>query len=215
MNLLKIQILALLLCFGKSTQAQSSVSVIFDIDLTNTSEVKIETFRFYASNFQIGFTDGTREKINVTCHLIDMEDKESLHIKIPTTSNKTIQSINYLIGTDSLTNISGALDGDLDPIKGMYWAWNSGYINFKLEGNRIVSGKKAPFEYHIGGYNGDQATSRKKSITLIESENDSIYINVNPFIFIESAESVNEFSIMIPGEKAAQLADFLPDIFTN
>ena len=142
MTLLKIQILALLLCFGKSTQAQPSVSVIFDIDLTNTSDVKIETFRFYASNFQIEFTDGTREKINVTCHLIDMEDKESLHIKIPTTSIKTIRSINYLIGTDSLTNISGALEGDLDPIKGMYWAWNSGYINFKLEGNRIVSGKK-------------------------------------------------------------------------
>jgi len=71
-----------------------------------------------------------------------------------------------LIGTDSITNVSGALDGDLDPIKGMYWAWNSGCINFKLEGTRVISGKKTPFEYHIGGYNGPQATAMKKSIKI-------------------------------------------------
>lgn len=26
------------------------------------------------------------------------------------------------------------MDGDLDPLNGMYWAWNSGYINMKIEG---------------------------------------------------------------------------------
>ena len=25
--------------------------------------------------------------------------------------------------------------GDLDPLKGMYWTWQSGYINFKIEGS--------------------------------------------------------------------------------
>jgi len=215
MILVRIQILTLLLCFGKPSQAQHSVSVIFDIDSTNKYEIEIETFRFYVSNFQILYTDGTHEKVNPTCHLIDIEDEESQNVSIPTTFNKTIQSINYLIGTDSLTNVAGALDGDLDPIKGMYWAWNSGYINFKLEGTRIITGKKTPFEYHIGGYNGIQATARKKLIDIEQSENSFINIKVNPYSFIESAESIDAFSIMIPGNKAVQLADFLPSIFTN
>ena len=215
MIFVRIQILVLILCFGKPSQAQPSVSVFFDIDSTNTHEIEIETFRFYVSNFQILYTDGTHGKVNPICHLIDIHHKESQSISIPTTSNKAIESISYLIGTDSLINVSGALDGDLDPIKGMYWAWNSGYINFKLEGTRIVSGKKIPFEYHIGGYNGIQATARKKLIDIKQSESSSINIKVNPRAFIESAESIDAFSIMIPGNKAVQLADFLPSIFTN
>ena len=215
MIFVRIHILALLLCLGKSSQAQQAVSVVFNIKSTNTKEIEIETFRFYVSNFQLLYTDGTHEKVNPICYLIDIEDEESQSVSIPTNSNKAIESISYLIGTDSLTNVSGALDGDLDPIKGMYWAWNSGYINFKLEGTRTVSGKKTPFEYHIGGYNGIQATARKKLIDIEQSENSFINIKVNPYSFIESAESIDAFSIMIPGNKAVQLADFLPSIFTN
>ena len=212
--IVKIKILLSLLCLGNFSQAQKSMSVIFDIELNNTKEIEIETLRFYVSNFEIIYTDAKKNTIDRTCHLVDMKEKKSQRISIPTTPNKTIKSIHYLIGTDSLTNVSGALDGDLDPIKGMYWAWNSGYINFKLEGTRLVSGKASPFEYHIWGYNGKQATARKHTLDIPDSQRNSIIIKVNPFAFIEAAESINEFSIMIPGKKAVQLARFLPRIFT-
>ena len=52
-----------------------------------------------------------------------------------------------------MVNVSGALGGDLDPSNGMYWAWQSGYINFKIEGKyKSLNGKEKPFQYHLGGY---------------------------------------------------------------
>ena len=208
------QILALLLCIANYCQAQSSVSIVFDIDLEHSKEINIETFRFYASNFQIEYSDGTFDKTISGNQLIDIEEEKSGRISIPVQANKSIQAIHYLIGTDSLANVSGAMDGDLDPLKGMYWAWNSGYINFKLEGSRMMSGKKIPFEYHIGGYNGTQATSRMKTIDVSQLENTDVIIKVKPYTFIRAAELINEFSIMIPGKKAVQLANFLPSIFS-
>jgi len=35
---------------------------------------------------------------------------------------------------DSLANVSGAMSNDLDATKGMYWSWQSGFINLKIEG---------------------------------------------------------------------------------
>jgi hypothetical protein len=54
---------------------------------------------------------------------------------------------------DSLHNCSGAQSGDLDPVKGMFWTWNSGYIFFKLEGKSPASHSPGNiFEFHVGGY---------------------------------------------------------------
>ena len=45
------------------------------------------------------------------------------------------------------------MGGDLDPTKGMYWAWQSGYINFKMEGScSQCLATKNNFEFHLGGY---------------------------------------------------------------
>jgi hypothetical protein len=35
-------------------------------------------------------------------------------------------------------DVSGAIDGDLDPILGMYCTWSSVYTNFKLEGKNCA-----------------------------------------------------------------------------
>ena len=62
-----------------------------------------------------------------------------------------MKRIYFQIGIDSLTNVSGDLDGDLDPALGMYWAWNSGYINMKLEGkSSSCKSVKKEFQFHIG-----------------------------------------------------------------
>ena len=35
----------------------------------------------------------------------------------------------------------------------MYWTWQSGYINFKIEGNSpLCSSSKSKFAFHIGGF---------------------------------------------------------------
>lgn len=68
----------------------------------------------------------------------------------------------WLFGVDSLTQTSGVYGGALDPMHGMYWAWNSGFIHFKLEGELRRADKSAtPVEWHIGGYAGDRSAIRR------------------------------------------------------
>ena len=72
-----------------------------------------------------------------------------------------------MIGVDSLHNCSGAQSGVLDPINGMFWTWNTGYIFMKLEGKSPAS--KSPghiFEYHIGGYKEPTNFIRTASLTF-------------------------------------------------
>ncbi len=77
------------------------------------------------------------------------------------------ESISFLVGVDSIKNVSGAQAGELDPLKGMFWTWSTGYIMFKLEGtspqSNIIDNK---FEYHIGGSNGNNNVLRRVELPL-------------------------------------------------
>ena len=43
-------------------------------------------------------------------------------------------SLSFLLGVDSMHNVSGAQTGALDPANDMFWTWNSGYVMAKMEG---------------------------------------------------------------------------------
>jgi len=58
-----------------------------------------------------------------------------------------------MLGVDSALNDAGVHPGDLDPVHGMYWSWQTGYIHLKLEGELELPGQvKQSFVYHIGGF---------------------------------------------------------------
>ncbi|MES2430552.1 MAG: MbnP family protein [Bacteroidota bacterium] len=79
----------------------------------------------------------------------------------------TYQSISFLIGVDSIKNVSGAQTNALDPLNGMFWAWNTGYIMFKLEGNSPQSKSlDNKVEYHIGGFKGVNNVLRRVELDL-------------------------------------------------
>ena len=84
-------------------------------------------------------------------YLVDLIDGDSSFIV------KRNRSFYLLYGTDSLSNISGAFNGALDPINGMYWTWNTGFINLKIEG---TSSSQDKIEWHIGGYQQPWTTSQ-------------------------------------------------------
>lgn len=73
-------------------------------------------------------SDGKANLLPYDYHLVDAEDTASWTV----TTTRSAQAY-FLLGVDSLTNVSGAFGG-ASTIKGMYWAWNSGYINLKLKG---------------------------------------------------------------------------------
>jgi len=119
----------------------------------------IDAFRFYISNLQ--WKNGENYYGSENCHLVDAENVSSQTIKFENVFPGTYSGIRFLLGVDSLANVSGAMSGDLDPVKGMYWAWNSGYVNAKLTGRSgACKTLHSAFEFHIGGYLPPNKTER-------------------------------------------------------
>ena len=121
--------------------------------LISGDSIKIETFKFYMSGIELWNDDKkVFEEIN-SFHLIDASIPGSLNLLFVVSLNLNYDKIKFNIGIDSTANVSGAMSGDLDPTKGMYWTWQSGYINFKLEGNEGIL--KARFKKKISKMEDD------------------------------------------------------------
>ena len=164
---------------------------------------EVTKFRFYISNIVL---NDSIVPSQTHAYLIEPQNKESLRIPIPKDLN--VESIKFLVGTDSTLNTAGILEGDLDPIKGMYWAWNTGYINLKLEGKK----GEEHFEYHIGGYRSPFASVREFHT---EINTNKLTFGIDLDAFLKEANK-RETSIMIPGENASKLADeFLKAIYLD
>jgi hypothetical protein len=121
----------------------------------------VSKLKYYISNVNFQ-TISERFKKNV--YLVDASKNDS--IKIKKIADKVF-GIYFQIGVDSLLNCSGAQTGALDPLNDMFWTWNNGYVNFKLEGfspSSNANNKKV--EQHIGGYKSPYTTMRKIYLKL-------------------------------------------------
>jgi hypothetical protein len=167
--------------------------------------LQIDVFRFYISNIKLHFSDSTTFSEVNSYHLVDIEDQNSLRIPIAKKFEKVISEITFSIGVDSLASVSGAMSGDLDPTKGMYWAWQSGFINMKIEGSSSsCKTRKNRFQFHIGGYLKPNYAVRSIELKPINSNLDFVVDSAELFKYIKLSENN---SIMIPGLKAMELAD--------
>lgn len=174
----------------------------------DSSWITITGLRFYIGLPTL-FSEGIAHTDSLY-YLIDAEEPESLILPLGITE---IDSLRFLIGTDSLTNVSGVLDGALDPTRGMYWAWNSGYINFKLQGSASASSNPdKSFEFHIGGYLPPFPTVRSLTLPVVSSDNET-RITIELKTLIEHSDLQTYPTIMIPGKAAVAMADMLPSLF--
>ena len=113
----------------------------------------VSKLKYYISNIKLNNQQHSFAEPN-SYHLIDAGEPASLHFTIDATASN-YNSISFMVGVDSIKNVSGAQSGALDPANGMFWTWNSGYVMFKLEGNSPASTIiNHRIEYHIGGFSG-------------------------------------------------------------
>lgn len=177
--------------------------------LNDSTWFEFSTCRFYVSNLSFLNEGKLKEKVS-EFYLIDLEEPKSLFVDI---KNTQFDQVSFSIGIDSTTNVSGILDGALDPINGMYWAWNSGYINFKLEGTSSESTEKSKsFEFHLGGYLAPFQTIQTVNLP-IQTSLDPILIQFDIYHFIQSVDFNKTSNVMIPGLNAVQISTILPSIF--
>jgi hypothetical protein len=129
--------------------------------------ITIQKFRYYLSNFAVVEKDGKVHALPVKYFLVDEADPSSKTITLSVPATMDITGIRFLLGVDSARNVSGVQTGALDPARGMFWTWNSGYVMAKMEGSSPsahVPGNM--FTYHIGGYRSPMKTMRPVELSV-------------------------------------------------
>lgn len=177
--------------------------------LNHRDSIELNTFRFYVSDIF-----GLEKKEKLIYHLVDISDTASLkfQMKIP---DKEVR-LNFFLGIDSATNEMGIGEGDLDPTRGMYWTWQSGYINVKLEGTLIDSiGNKTNFTFHLGGFRSPYLASQFIPLNIPTpaiSQDVKIKIELKDFFQIVDARMTNK--IMSPSMQAVEISKKLAGLFS-
>ncbi len=182
----------------------------------------IDVFKCYLSALKLSPGNGVEFKETKSYHLINADDSISLVFVIKNIPEGNFKTLSFNIGVDSISSVSGALDGDLDPSKGMYWAWNTGYIDAKLMGrSKQCKTRQNSFEYHIGGYSGPNKTLQKVRLDLniINIEpNKTTHLELkaelaewfnNPYLLDLSVTN----AVLIPGKEALRMAENYADMF--
>lgn len=187
---------------------------------------KVSKFNYYVSGIVLNGsgTTATYTESN-SYHLIEhgasAADMAFGLAKVPA---GTYKSVTFMIGVDSLRNVSGAQTGALDPANGNFWSWNTGYIMLKFEGNS----PKAPttdgmLVFHCGGFSG--ANSVLKTITLDMPTAITVTRTATPHVHLTadvlkifSSPNVIDFSTLttvhMPGVAAKRLSDNYANMFS-
>ena len=166
--------------------------------------MKISVLKFYLSDIRVIDETGSSDLIKAF-HLFDNEDSVTHEISFSHTVVKIPTTLSFNLGIDSLTNSSGVYGGDLDPTTGMYWTWQSGYINFKLEGiSPICPARKNKFQYHLGGYQSPFNAIQKVSLTIYPSNNYTLELPLDEIL--EHLNLRTSYQIMSPQTEAVNMA---------
>jgi hypothetical protein len=146
-----------------------------DEPYTNTvgETYKITALKYYISNIKLKTLDGAVYEDATTAdgakgyYLINEGDEETHLVTLENVPADDYTEITFTIGVDANQVSEGAQTGALDPAKGMFWSWNTGYIFVKLEGESSSSTDPDHYIlYHVGGYKDPNNNIRPKTVSL-------------------------------------------------
>ena len=180
----------------------------------NQDSIQISRLRWYMTDLH--FTDKNDELLTTSSHhLLDVFDKSTLSFHLSVKDSSLIKSISFKIGVDAALHENGALSGALDPIHGMYWAWQSGFINFKIEGNSpSCNTRKSKFSFHIGGYKEPYTTAQQMVLNLTDPSTSPINIIVEVSKLFDDLDLSQTNTLMIQGQQASDLSLKLTSLFS-
>lgn len=190
-------------------------------------DYKVSAFKFYLHNIQMINTDSSRVfETGKTKHfLVDFNDSASTEIRIAILPYK-YNRIAFTLGVDSALNVSGAQTDALDPAKGMFWTWSTGYIMAKLEGTAPASNQPShAFEYHIGGFEGPDKVIRKvnllfpfaQHIDLLPGKTTTVTITADVNDWFNNPHDIRfdvNPVVTMPGTLARQVSENYSKMFT-
>jgi len=177
-----------------------------------SDSILFSQLKFYVSNVRLAVNDGDLDR-EPNYHLVDLEKKESMKILVENRDDLYWNKVKFNLGVDSATNVAGAMGFDLDPTNGMYWTWQSGYINLKLEGKcSLCPTRKNEFIFHLGGY--QSPFNSMHEIELVASPKEVIEIKMDFAKLFQQINLKEQNALMSPGKEAARMSLLVAQLFT-
>jgi hypothetical protein len=175
----------------------------------NKDSISFSNLKMYFSDFRF------REKLSGditeidTLIFYDLADS-STHVFFKNLEISNYDDVSFTLGLDSSKNVSGELENAYDPLLGMYWAWNTGYVNLKLAGkSSLVLTKTHDFEFHLGGYRFPYSSAQLVQVDLLDS-----YIQFELSLLFPDVISLKKtHHLMLPGKEAFLISQGLPACF--
>ena len=107
-----------------------------------SDSVVLEVWKYYLCDLSCG------KSISDDCILIDSDTIVQMEC-----DSELPDVVKFRIGVDSIRQERPNFSGDLNPLKNMYWTWQSGYIQLKAEGMILKpNGIWESFQLHLGGF---------------------------------------------------------------
>ena len=150
----------------------------------NAERVEMEVFMIYIGQVS--------EHGDISYDLYDMSAQSSFDL--PYTSS-------LVFGVDSVSQVLSSYEGVFDPLEGMYWTWQNGYIAVKMEGKYMGE----DFVYHLGGFREPFVCYHALEV----AEHSLLTIDLDAF-FASLPPDVSKH-IMSPGSKAKTVFDTFVD----
>jgi len=193
---------------------QSRMTVVFKYDKQALGDlpwklpdgIEIGDLRFYISSLTMGKNGEVVWRERNSYHLLDAKDPSTLSISMSGPGEEDVDFLEFYLGVDSAKSESGVMDGDLDPLRGMFWTWQSGYIHFRMEGTcSACPPPRREFQLHLGGYR--HPFSSVKRITLPIKGGQELKLHADLKFLMNQVSFPSDAHIMSPGTRACALAE--------
>lgn len=180
-------------------------------------------YKYYITNISLTDASGAKHLIPDTYFLVDegAAASKTLLFDVPVGSYK---AVSFLLGVDSLRNVSGAQKGALDPLYDMFWTWSTGYVMAKLEGTSPQSNlPNKKIEYHTGGFKGEHSVLRTVTLAFPQAYDVQIlkglqlHITADVLKWFDGVHAVTIAAtptVTAPGVLASRMADNYARMFT-
>ena len=221
----KFSFLYLFIILPLAVLGQESKSLFVQVDYNNSpltlgktyvsqkgDSLRINKFKCYLSDLKLHFTDGHSETIGKKYTLFDADSLAAPAYKMADFKNSSTVYLELSIGIDSIPNTQGALSNELDVQNGMYWAWQSGFINWKIEGtSSSCATHKQHYTFHVGGYKAKQNALRTIRLPFPQNAKNILHIDLAAFFNEISLKTTH--TVQIPGDAAMLLANLYTKSF--
>ncbi|MGQ0699194.1 MAG: MbnP family protein [Panacagrimonas sp.] len=134
---------------------------------TSAGSISVASLRYYLGQLRlrredgVWFESGAYRSEAGDYVLVDEAVPESRRFEAFRVPPGQYDALEFQLGIDATRNEGGAQSGALDPAKGMYWTWKTGFIFFLVEGNLSSgSGARQDLTWHVGGDSSLRRTVR-------------------------------------------------------